>query len=106
MGYAGISNMLAVEFDTFYNPDLVEPYENHVSIQTRSVHEMDRDSVDFVVYGDTNAEHATQEYSAALVPFSNQFSQTLKKQLARWMRTPLSTTVQREDDAGSSVYRV
>lgn len=35
MGYAGISNLLAVEFDTHYNPDLHEPYENHVSVQTR-----------------------------------------------------------------------
>ncbi|CAM9677875.1 unnamed protein product, partial [Laminaria digitata] len=35
MGYAGISNALVVEFDTHYNPDLLEPYENHVSVQTR-----------------------------------------------------------------------
>lgn len=35
LGYDGISNMLAVEFDTYYNPDLSEPYENHVSVQTR-----------------------------------------------------------------------
>ena len=34
MGYAGISNALAVEFDTHNNPDLLEPYENHVSVQT------------------------------------------------------------------------
>ena len=36
MGYAGISNALAVELDTHNNPDLLEPYENHVSVQTRS----------------------------------------------------------------------
>ena len=35
MGYAGISNALAVEFDTHYNPDQLEPYQNHVSVQTR-----------------------------------------------------------------------
>ncbi|CAN0477360.1 unnamed protein product, partial [Ectocarpus sp. 8 AP-2014] len=35
MGYAGISNMLAVEFDTHYNPEMLEQYENHVSVQTR-----------------------------------------------------------------------
>lgn len=35
LGYAGISNMLAVEFDTFYNHEMLEPYENHVSVQTR-----------------------------------------------------------------------
>lgn len=37
MGYAGISNVIAVEFDTYYNPDLLDPYENHVSVQTRRV---------------------------------------------------------------------
>lgn len=35
LGYAGISNMLAVEFDTYYNAEMLEPYENHVSVQTR-----------------------------------------------------------------------
>lgn len=35
MGYVGISNMLAVEFDTYYNPELLEPFENHVTVQTR-----------------------------------------------------------------------
>lgn len=35
LGYAGISNTLAVEFDTYYNPEMLEPYENHVSVQTR-----------------------------------------------------------------------
>ncbi|CAN0112752.1 unnamed protein product, partial [Hapterophycus canaliculatus] len=34
LGYAGISNMLAVEFDTYYNAEMLEPYENHVSVQT------------------------------------------------------------------------
>lgn len=37
MGYAGISNVIAVEFDTYYNPDLLDPYDNHVSVQTRQV---------------------------------------------------------------------
>merc|ERR1711968_193504 len=35
MGYQGIVNSLAVEFDTYYNPELIEPYENHISVQTR-----------------------------------------------------------------------
>ncbi|CAM9353688.1 unnamed protein product [Discosporangium mesarthrocarpum] len=35
LGYSGIGNSLAVEFDTFYNAELQEPYENHVSVQTR-----------------------------------------------------------------------
>ena len=35
LGYAGISNVLAVEFDTYFNAEILEPYENHVSVQTR-----------------------------------------------------------------------
>ena len=34
LGYAGIRNSLAVEFDTYYNPEAGEPYENHVSVHT------------------------------------------------------------------------
>jgi Bacterial lectin/Fibronectin type III domain/IPT/TIG domain len=36
IGYAGIDNMLAIEFDTYYNPQLLESYENHISIHTSS----------------------------------------------------------------------
>lgn len=35
LGYGGISNGLAVEFDTFYNYDRLDYYENHISIITR-----------------------------------------------------------------------
>ena len=35
LGYGGIVNSLAVEFDTYFNADLLEPYENHVSVHTR-----------------------------------------------------------------------
>ena len=35
LGYGGITNSLAVEFDTYFNPELLEPYENHVSVHTR-----------------------------------------------------------------------
>lgn len=35
LGYAGISNSLAVEFDTYHNPDVADVYENHISVQTR-----------------------------------------------------------------------
>ncbi len=35
LGYAGIKNSLAVEFDTFMNFDQLDPYENHISVQTR-----------------------------------------------------------------------
>jgi len=35
LGYGGITNSLAVEFDTYYNPELLEPYENHISVHTR-----------------------------------------------------------------------
>lgn len=29
--------MLAVEFDTYFNPDMLDSFENHVSVQTRCV---------------------------------------------------------------------
>ncbi len=35
MGYGGINNSLAIEFDTYFNPEENDPYENHISIQTR-----------------------------------------------------------------------
>jgi hypothetical protein len=35
LGYEGIKNSLAVEFDTFFNEDQFDPYENHVSVHTR-----------------------------------------------------------------------
>merc|ERR1712100_982885 len=35
MGYGGIPNSLAVEFDTWYNPEMGEPYENHIAVHTR-----------------------------------------------------------------------
>ena len=35
LGYAGIENSLAVEFDTFFNQEVLDPYRSHVSVQTR-----------------------------------------------------------------------
>ncbi|KAF0694166.1 Aste57867_14926 [Aphanomyces stellatus] len=35
LGYGGISNALSVEFDTTYNPDAHDVYENHISVHTR-----------------------------------------------------------------------
>jgi hypothetical protein len=35
LGYSGILNSLAVEFDTWYNSELLEPYENHIAVHTR-----------------------------------------------------------------------
>ncbi|OQS06188.1 hypothetical protein THRCLA_01760 [Thraustotheca clavata] len=35
LGYAGMANSLTIEFDTWYNPDLLDRYENHISVQTR-----------------------------------------------------------------------
>ncbi|KAJ1447692.1 hypothetical protein M885DRAFT_541852 [Pelagophyceae sp. CCMP2097] len=34
LGYEGISNSMAVEFDTFYNAELIDSFENHVSIHS------------------------------------------------------------------------
>jgi len=35
LGYGGIQNSVAVEFDTYYNHDALEPHENHVAVHTR-----------------------------------------------------------------------
>jgi hypothetical protein len=35
MGYGGIMNSIAVEFDTYYNYEFYDPFENHVSVHSR-----------------------------------------------------------------------
>ena len=35
LGYGGLSDALAVEFDTFHNPENADPYENHVGVMAR-----------------------------------------------------------------------
>ena len=35
LGYAGIENSLAIEFDTFFNHEVLDPFSSHVSIHTR-----------------------------------------------------------------------
>jgi hypothetical protein len=37
MGYAGIRKSVAIEFDTFADSELLDPHENHISVQTRGV---------------------------------------------------------------------
>jgi len=37
LGYEGITNSVAVEFDTWRNPDCGDPNGNHVSVQTRGL---------------------------------------------------------------------
>lgn len=37
LGYGGIANSLAVEFDTWFNVEKSDVYENHVSIQTKGL---------------------------------------------------------------------
>lgn len=35
MSYGGIRNSVAIEFDTQFNYEQLDPYENHISVQTR-----------------------------------------------------------------------
>ncbi|CAK9037332.1 Uncharacterized protein SCF082_LOCUS22099 [Durusdinium trenchii] len=35
LGYEGMENALAIEFDTFFNPEKGDAYENHVGVMTR-----------------------------------------------------------------------
>ena len=39
LGYGGIPNSIAIELDTWYNYDVQDQYENHISIQTRGSQE-------------------------------------------------------------------
>ncbi|KAF1775324.1 Immunoglobulin-like fold [Phytophthora cactorum] len=32
LGYGGLQNALAIEFDTWFNPELLDVYENHISV--------------------------------------------------------------------------
>ena len=54
LGYGGINNSLAVEFDSFYNFEEIEPYENHVSVHTRGWRHPNDPNHTFSL-GDTNA---------------------------------------------------
>jgi hypothetical protein len=35
LGYDGLENSVAVEFDTYFNHEALDPYENHISVHTR-----------------------------------------------------------------------
>ncbi len=37
IGYGGIPNSVAIEFDTFFNPEFVEPVENHIGVNFNGV---------------------------------------------------------------------
>ena len=35
LGYDGLPNTLSVELDTYFNYELLDPYENHISVHTQ-----------------------------------------------------------------------
>jgi hypothetical protein len=35
LGYDGIRNSIAIEFDTYHDPEMHDPWENHISVHTR-----------------------------------------------------------------------
>lgn len=37
LGYGGLTNALAIEFDTWFNPELLDVYENHISVHVSGV---------------------------------------------------------------------
>ena len=53
MGYSGINNSLAVEFDSYSSYQNLDPYENHISVHTRGFHP--NDSNHTYSLGHTNA---------------------------------------------------
>ena len=40
LGYSGISNAVVVEFDTWFDSELKDPFENHLAVLTRGVGEL------------------------------------------------------------------
>ena len=41
LGFGGISNGIAVEFDTWYNPDIDDPFDDHITIYTNGIGTLD-----------------------------------------------------------------
>ena len=35
LGYDGLPNTLSIELDTYFNFELLDPYENHISVHTQ-----------------------------------------------------------------------
>jgi hypothetical protein len=54
LGYDGINNSIAIEFDTYHNPENSDPYENHISIHTRGWQEPNSSNHTYSL-GHTNA---------------------------------------------------
>jgi hypothetical protein len=66
MGYGGIKASVAIEFDTFQNPEHADPSANHVSIQSRGAtandagHQYSRGSVSPLVDFSDGAVHTAR----------------------------------------------
>ena len=73
IGYAGISNSIAIELDTYANdePGIIDPSSNHLSVQTRGLEPNSFDhrfslgaALDLPDLSDGNAHHITVRYAA------------------------------------------
>jgi len=77
LGYGGIINSFAVEFDTYYNPELLEPYENHISIHTRGHRDVNSAHQSFSIGSTTQVRDLTDGDIEVRLKYSVNFDETL-----------------------------
>jgi len=68
LGYGGITNSLAVEFDTWYNPEQLEPFENHIAVHTRGWREVSTASPCIARHSALLLSVSTQLHALACTP--------------------------------------
>ncbi len=69
MGYTGIKNSLAVEFDTFYNAELLEPYENHIAVHTRGWRHANNANQSYALASSTQVQDMARDVHTARIVY-------------------------------------
>ena len=75
MGYGGIQNSLAVEFDTYYNEEYMDRYENHVSVNTRGFRYPNNASHSYSLGATTDIADLTDGQHVARIVYSPTFDE-------------------------------
>ena len=75
LGYGGMVNALAVEFDTFFNPELLDRFENHVSVMTRGFRDPGSSNHSFELGGSASPVDLTDGDHKVRVRYSPVFEQ-------------------------------
>ena len=74
LGYEGINNSLAVEFDTFFNYDNLDAYENHISVQTKGWRQPNEANHSFSLASSVRAPDLTNGIHKARIKYTPVFS--------------------------------